>query len=95
MRKGVSPIIATVILIAITVSLAYIIFNSSKDFITELSPAPDCTDVAFEARIYVVGNSYNLEVNNIGNKLRGFNFIVSEESTGKTDLEVIFLQTKL
>ncbi len=90
MRKGVSPLIATVILIAITVSLAFIIFSSGKKFITQLSPAPDCSDVVFDAGIYKDGESYTLEVNNLGSEeIEGFNIIITDELTGKSDLEAI------
>ncbi len=92
MRKGVSPLIATVVLIAITVSLAFIIFSSGRKFITELSPAPDCSDVVFDAGIYQAGEIYTLEVNNMGGEdIEGFNLIITDEPTGKADLEAILL----
>ena len=90
MRKGVSPIIATVLLIAITVSLAFIIFSSGKEFLTQLSPPPNCEGVVFEAGIYETADGYVLEINNQGNEdIEGFSLIIKDELKGETDLEAI------
>lgn len=92
MKKGVSPIIATVILIAITVTLAFIIFSSSSNFITQLAPAPNCESVLFEAGIYKNNELYFLEVNNMGNKvIEGFNLVIKDESIGQVDIQKIDL----
>ncbi len=85
MKKGVSPVIATVILLTLTILLGLIIFKSSSNFITELSPPADCPDVAFEAKI--IGNI--LEVNNIGNEnLAGFK-IIRDNKKGSIDTQEI------
>jgi|SRR3989338_1106969 len=95
MKKGVSPIIATVILIAITVSIAFIIFSSANDFLTQLSPPADCTGVFFKAGIYKSNSGYTLEVTNEGNKeIKGFNLIISDESIGESDLIEIPINVK-
>lgn len=95
MRRGVSPIIATVILIAITVSIAFIIFSSTRDFLTQLSPPADCTNVFFQAGIYKSNGGYTLEVTNEGNKeIEGFNLIISDESLGESDLMEIPMKVK-
>lgn len=67
MKKGVSPVIATVILLTLTILLGAIIFNSSMNFIADLSPPADCPEVVFEAGIYLENNNLILEINNIGN----------------------------
>ena len=67
MKKGVSPVIATVILLTLTILLGAIIFNSSMDFIADLSPPAECPDVFFEAGIYSENSNLILEINNIGN----------------------------
>jgi len=92
MKKGVSPIIATVILIAITVTLAFIIFSSSTEFIAQLAPPPNCERVSFEAGIYKSNEGYLLEVNNMGNEvIEGFNLIIKDESIGQVDIQNILL----
>ena len=95
MRKGVSPIIATVLLIAITVSIAFLIFSFGNKFITQLSPAPDCSEVIYKAGIYETIKGYILEIDNAGNiDIEGFNFIISDESKGEKNLEKINIKVK-
>lgn len=80
MRKGVSPIIATVILIAITVTLGYIVYNSSTEFVAQLAPAPYCERVSFEAGLHQSRGIYSLEVTNSGNEvIEGFNLQIKDE----------------
>src|SRR3989338_5383987 len=67
MKKGVSPVIAAVILLTLTTLLGFIIFSSSMSFITQLSPPADCPDVIFEAGLYQENNKLFLEIDNIGN----------------------------
>jgi|SRR3989344_374902 len=96
MRKGVSPVIASIVLIAITVTLAAVIFSSSKGFFSQSTPVPDCSRVSFEAEIYSpVQNSYSLDVNNYGNEIiEGFNMITVDESLGEVDVKKIDLVVK-
>lgn len=79
-KRGVSPIVATTLLIAIVVILAVIIFLWARGFISEKVQKFDraidlaCDDVNFEAGI-AVGNTgnYELDVINRGNvPLYGF-----------------------
>lgn len=80
MRKGVSPIIATVILIVITITLGFIIFNSSNDFIAQLAPAPYCERVSFEAGIHQERGVYFIEATNTGNEaIEGFNLQIKDD----------------
>ncbi|MEK6792960.1 MAG: archaellin/type IV pilin N-terminal domain-containing protein [Nanoarchaeota archaeon] len=95
MRKGVSPIIATVLLIAITVTIAFIIFSSGKEFLTQLSPAPNCEGVVIEAGIYETADGYILEIDNSGDEnIEGFSLIITNPSLGETDLESINVAVK-
>ena|SRR3989344_639553 len=96
MKRGVSPIIATVILIAMAVMVGFIVYGFGNGFITQLSPAPDCTGVVFYAGIYKVSDSaYSLEVDNNGNvPISGFQLIVSDASLGQTDSEEIKVEVK-
>ncbi len=80
MRKGVSPIIATVILIAITVTLGFVVFNSSEEFIAQLAPAPYCEKISFQAGLHQSKGIYFLEVTNSGNDIiEGFNLQIKDE----------------
>lgn len=91
MRKGVSPIITTVILIAITVTLGFIVYNSSSDFIAQLAPAPYCEKVSFEAGIHQEKGIYYLEVTNTGNEIvEGFNLQI-EDNFENVDVQKIDL----
>lgn len=85
MKRGVSPIIATVMLIAITVTLTGIIFVSSSGFIAQLSPPPDCSGVDFEAGIY----DNQLEINNRGVKIDGFVVQLKNPSIDAIDIRDI------
>lgn len=72
-KKGVSPIIATILLVAITLVLAAIIFLWARGFISEKvskfeQPIENaCDDVDFDASISDGTNGVNLKVNNKGN----------------------------
>jgi len=88
MKKGVSPIIASVLLIAITVTLGTIIYSFSKDSIFQLSPSPNCDGVSFEAGFY----QNSLEINNLGNEIiEGFNLEIKDEFD-QIDVEKINLK---
>ena len=91
MRKGVSPIIATVILIAITVTLGFIVFNSSSEFITQLAPKPSCERILFEAGINQEGGVYFIEATNTGNEvIKGFNLQIKDD-LDNIDIQRIYL----
>lgn len=79
MRKGVSPLIATVILIAIVVTLGYLVYNSSTEFIAQLAPAPYCEKVSFDAGLHMQKGIYYLEATNTGNEIiEGFNLQIKD-----------------
>jgi len=75
-KKGVVPIVATVILIAIAFTLAGIIFLWAQSFIVALGPVGlSCEDVNFEAGVFCEAGSEDcfLDILNRGNvELHGF-----------------------
>jgi len=74
MKKGASPIIATVLLIGITITLASIILLWGNMFFVALSPPINCEEVNFQADIY---NENNLDIVNNGN-IDLYGFVVKE-----------------
>ena len=73
-KKGLSPVIASILLIALVLVLAAIIFLWARGFISEQidkfgKPVEDiCEDISFEANLYLEGDSgYTLEIANRGN----------------------------
>ena len=64
-KKGLSLIVGVVILAAIAVTMAGIIFTWSGGFLRGLSPPVDCSQIGFEAEIYNDGHGgYSLGVVN-------------------------------
>lgn len=98
-KKGVSPVIATVLLIVIVIVLATIIFIWAKSFLTESATKGDrvveasCEDVVFEAQIainapecIITGQTSALDINNIGNiPIYGVKVLKYDKSTGNID----------
>jgi len=72
-KKGVSPVVATVLLVAIAVVLAAIVFLWAKGFLAEKAQKFDepiersCTRVSFESEAIVSGNNLEIGVVNRGN----------------------------
>lgn len=77
-RRGVTPVIATVLLIAIVVVLGTIIFFWARGFLTESAEkdgkavSVSCAEVKFEAKVIAQASqcptsSSAIDVNNIGN----------------------------
>ena len=73
-KRWLSPVIATVLLIALVLVLAVIIFLWAKSFISErIEKFPGqaiedtCAKVSFDAVYYLDGTTPTLEVNNRGN----------------------------
>ena len=67
-KKGLSPIIATVVLLTLVVVLAGMIYKSGNEFITQLSPPADCSSVSFDAGLFrELDNTISLELTNTGN----------------------------
>jgi len=64
MKKGVSPVIATVLLIGITITLGALIFLWGNMFFVALAPPANCNKVNFRAGIF----ESNLDIMNNGNK---------------------------
>lgn len=67
-KKALSPLIASIFLIVLALAIAPLILIWSKSLILNLSPnEQSCTDVNFNVGIYKQGNTYYLDITNIGN----------------------------
>lgn len=97
-KKAVSPVIATVLLVAIVIILIAIIFLWAVRFIPELILKNDgtkdkpieqvCKDAVFEAQLKGAGNNFVLDIKNTGNiPISSLN--VLKISKFKKDTEVI------
>lgn len=97
-KKGVSPVVATVLLIVIVIVLATIIFIWARGFLSESATKGDrvvessCEDVNFEVQIAPTasqcnnGNDWAIDINNIGNvPIYGIKVLKYDESTGSID----------
>lgn len=87
-KRGLTPIIATVLLVAVVITLASIVFIWALGFIEEgvqKNGQPIervCDDVRFEAGIVMQGSEYVLEINNRANvPIYGFNLRLIGEGT--------------
>ena len=100
-KKGVSPVVATVLLIVIVVVLASIIFIWARGFLSESAVKGErvveasCDDVNFEAQIIqhaitecsgASGGDAAIDINNIGNiPIYGVKVLKYDESRGSID----------
>ncbi len=72
-KRGLSPVIATVLLITLAIIIAVIIFLWARSFITEIpqkfdDPIEDaCKDVIYDAEIIVDANGATMSIVNKGN----------------------------
>lgn len=72
-KRGLSPVIATVLLISITIVLASVIFFQMRGFLGDQMDESDvvlaqaCKGVAFDLDYKIVGNEVDLRVANRGN----------------------------
>jgi len=104
LKRGVSPVVATVLLIVIVVVLAGIIFLWARGFLSESAVKGDrvvetsCADVKFEAQIIsnadeclnVAGGSAAIDINNIGNvPIYGVQVLKYDSDTGSIDIKVV------
>jgi len=80
-KKGLSQIVATVLLISVSLILAILIFTWAKSFIFALSPPVDCNEIKFRAEI----SDNNLNIVNIGPKeINGF--VIKSRQTGEIQI---------
>jgi flagellin-like protein len=100
-RKGVSPVIATVLLIAMVFVLGAIVFVWSRSFLSESAVKngkvveTSCDEVRFETQIVESasqcnngnGGSYSaIDINNVGNiPIYGIKALKYDDSTGSID----------
>lgn len=96
-RKGVSPVVATVLLIVIVVVLATIIFIWAKGFLSESAVKGDrvaensCEDIKFEASFVDVASECPgesaIDINNIGNiPIYGVKILQYDNNEGSVDV---------
>lgn len=100
-KKGVSPVVATVLLIVIVIVLAAIIFIWARGFLTESATKGDrivessCEDINFEVQIVQSASQCPngasafypaIDINNIGNiPIYGIKVLEYDDSTGSID----------
>ena len=93
-KHGVSPVIATVLLIAIVINLAVIVFLWARGFVEEKAEKFDravelsCPDVNFESGIFSDNSGYNLDIINRGN-VPIYGFKISRESDQGGTVEIV------
>ena len=94
MKKGISPLIATVLIIGFTVAIAAIIITFGTDFIKKLSEKTEeeaklselCSKVNFDIkRECIYGLNVETTIENIGTNIEGFVFRIY--GTNKTNVE--------
>jgi flagellin-like protein len=95
-KRGVSPVIATVLLIAIVIILAVIIFLWARGFIAEKAQKEgravefSCSETNFDAGVFCDGVC-NLEIVNNGN-IPLYGFEIKEFGTGSVIVQEIITQ---
>ena len=96
LKRGVSPVVATVLLIVIVVILGAIIFIWARGFLSESAVKGDrvvessCNDVKFEVQIVKVVSECStgsaIDINNIGNiPIYGVKVLQFNEDEGSAD----------
>ena len=96
LKRGVSPVVATVLLIVIVVILGAIIFIWARGFLSESAVKGDrvvessCNDVKFEVQIVKVVSECStgsaIDINNIGNiPIYGVKVLQFKEDEGSAD----------
>jgi flagellin-like protein len=91
-KRGLSPVIASVLLIALVLVLAAIIFLWARGFISEQiekfgKPIEElCGDVSFDLELVDATGGYDLEVVNRGN-VPIYNFDIKEIKGGNSDIQ--------
>ena len=98
-RKGVSPVIATVLLIAIVIVLAVIIFLWARGFVSEKVQKFDqaielsCDKTSFDAGVYKDGSGkYFLDITNQGD-IPLYGVVVKRLGKGTVDVTKVFGKT--
>lgn len=92
-KKGLSPVIASVLLILLVLVLASLIFLWAKGFISEQIQKFDrpveslCGDIRFDAELVVEAGFHTLEVRNTGD-VGIFNFEVKRIKEGESETDV-------
>jgi len=82
-KRAITPVIATVLLISISLILAVIIVVWARSTIVQLNPQtnPQCEEIYFNAEILNINNKYYLAAVNLGN-INITSFQISVVKTG-------------
>ena len=84
-KRGLGPVVSTVLLIAVALVIAGIIFAWGWGFMSRLSPPVNCDNISFQAEISLnESGEYNLNVVNQGNQeITGF--VIKEITEGSVE----------
>ena len=94
-NKGISPILATLILITITVLAGTLIFKFGNESLAQLSPPADCSELNFDAGLYQeLDNKVSFEVSNTGNTNIESFILKVKDSSDNIETHEISLQVK-
>ena len=91
-KRGLSPVIASMLLIALVIVLAAIIFLWARGFISEQvekfgQPVEDlCNDLAFDVDLFEGQYGYELEIANRGN-VEIYSFEIKEITGGSSEIQ--------
>ncbi len=91
-NKGISPLIATVVLITLVVVIAGIVYKFGTDFVTQLSPPPDCKAVSVKAGIFEESDGTTIiEIENRGVRIESLMLEIMSESSGQSDNKEVLI----
>ena len=94
-KKAISPIIATVVLLTLVVVIAGMIYKSGNEFLTQLSPPAECSQVSFDAGIFQeTDGTISLELTNNGVKIDSLILEIISEDTSQSDKKLISISAK-
>jgi len=73
-EKAVSPLIATIFLIAVSVALGSIVMSLGQDYVNQAASKPlsGCTGVSYDIKnVNYVGNNLDIAIDNTGSQIDG------------------------
>jgi hypothetical protein len=91
-KKAIGPVIATVLLVSVSLFLATLIISAARNSIFELSPPVNCEGLNLRAEVSVDKGEYFLDVENLG-VLSVDGFQIKSKSNGEINLEEEILMT--
>jgi flagellin-like protein len=84
-KKGLASIVATLLLTAMAVAIAAIVFSWGKGIVVNLAPPVDCSGVNFRAEIFSQSGIYHLAVVNTGT-VRLESFVIKVIDKGEIEI---------